>query len=181
MGWAVVAGSVTCLVALLQELRSLHCGRIFDRRFAGCGCAGGAFAADAIHCRDGVEVAVARHDIHIAKRGSTQQLRILLLARRSFLFNSIDVVTGDIVFRADGPGKVEVGGRGGLRGDQDDDEALRRGGRESVERGDFERERVERFDLQIWVLRYAANGVAVRLAELNLGVAEGWRGAIADL
>ena len=67
-----------------------------------------------------------------------------------------------------------------MRGNQHDDEALRRGGRESVERGDFDDGRVERFDLQIRVLRDAANAVTVRLSELNLGVAERWRGAFVN-
>ena len=123
---------------------------------------------------------MARYDIHIAKRGSTQQFRILLLAGDSFLLTSIDVVTGDIVFRADGPGEVEISGRAALRGNQHDDESLRRGGRESIERGDFDDGRVGRFNLQIGVLRDAADAVAVGLSELNLGVAEGWRCTFAD-
>src|SRR5579863_5420456 len=103
--------------------------RNHGRHLARCCRACRALVAGAIHCSDGIEVPAAGHYIHIAKRRSKQQLGIQLVPRSTLLLRSIDIVTGDIVFRADGPGKVEVGGRRIARGNEYDYQALRSGWR----------------------------------------------------
>src|SRR5580658_10132683 len=106
----------------------------FCRYLARCGRAGRTFVSRAAHCGDGVEILASGTSGHITKRGREQQFGVQTRPERYILFTTIDVVTRNIGFRIDGPGKLEVRGRVAKLWHEDHDKALGRRRRKDVAR-----------------------------------------------